>query len=47
MRHGASVVHFDYGRREALRRKQCQELAYFQLPKEIDWSIFEELDLEA
>jgi hypothetical protein len=29
-----------------LRRKQCQELANFELPKEIDWSMFEGLDFE-
>jgi hypothetical protein len=38
LRCSSSNVHSDYGRREALRRKQCQELAYFELPKEIEWS---------
>lgn len=47
MGHGASDDHADYGRREALRRKQCQELAHFELPKEIGWSVFEGLDFEA
>jgi hypothetical protein len=46
MGHGASDVHSDYGRREVLRCKHCLELAYFELPKEINWSIFEGLDLE-
>jgi hypothetical protein len=36
-----------YGERSALRRKQCRELAHFELPKEIDWPMFEELDFEA
>lgn len=47
MGHGARDDHTDYGRREALRRTQCRELARFELPKEIDWSIFEGLDFEA
>ena len=36
-----------YGTRAELRRKQCQELANFDLPKEIEWSMFEGLDFEA
>ena len=47
MGHEANDVHGNYGQQSALRRKQCQELAHFELPKEIDWSIFEGLDFEA
>jgi hypothetical protein len=47
MGHGAKDDHTEYGRREALRRKQCQELAHFALPTEIDWSVFEGLDFES
>ncbi len=47
MGHQSSDPHVDYGTRAELRRKQCQELANFELPKEIDWSMFEGLDFEA
>lgn len=47
MGHRASDPHAGYGMRAELRRKQCQELANFELPKEIDWSMFEGLDFEA
>jgi hypothetical protein len=47
MGHRASDPHAGYGTRAELRRKQCQELANFELPKEIDWSMFERLDFEA
>ncbi|MGY4411306.1 hypothetical protein ACVWW4_003042 [Bradyrhizobium sp. LB7.1] len=47
MGHRASDPHAGYGTRAELRRKQCQELANFDLPKEIDWSMFEGLDFEA
>jgi hypothetical protein len=47
MGHRASDPHAGYGTRAELRRKQCQELANFELPKEIDWSMFEGLDFEA
>jgi hypothetical protein len=47
MGHGGRDDHSDCGRREALRRKQCHELAHFDLPKEIDWSIFDGLDFKA
>lgn len=40
-------VHSNYRERSALRRKPCRELASFDLPKEIDWSMFEGLDFEA
>jgi hypothetical protein len=40
-------VHGNYGEGSALRRKQCQELANFELPKEIDWSMFSFLDFES
>jgi hypothetical protein len=43
----ASDPHAGYGTRAELHRKQCQELANFELPKEIDWSMFEGLDFEA
>ncbi|MBW5435364.1 hypothetical protein FXB41_11405 [Bradyrhizobium canariense] len=46
MGHEANDVHGNYGQQSALRRKQCQELAHFDLPKEIDWSMFEGLDFE-
>ncbi|KAA5595505.1 hypothetical protein [Blastochloris sulfoviridis] len=47
MGHEAQDVHADYGRQSALRRGQCQELAHFDLPEEIDWTMFEGLDFEA
>jgi integrase len=47
MGHESNDVHGIYGERSSLRRKQCQELAHFELPKEIDWSMFEGLDFEA
>ncbi|MGY4499452.1 integrase [Bradyrhizobium sp. GM24.11] len=47
MGHEANDVHGNYGQQSALRRKQCQELAHFELPKEIDWSMFEGLAFEA
>lgn len=47
MGHETSGVHAGYGSRAELRRKQCQELANLELPKEIDWSMFEGLDFEA
>jgi hypothetical protein len=47
MGHRASDPHAGYGTRAELRRKQCQELANFELPKEIEWSMFEGLDFEA
>lgn len=46
MGHEANDVHGNYGQQSALRRKQCQELAHFELPKEIDWSMFNGLDFE-
>ena len=36
MGHRASDPHAGYGTSAELRRKQCQELADFELPKEID-----------
>lgn len=47
MGHQATDPHAGYGMRAELRRKQCQELANFELPREIDWSMFEGLDFEA
>lgn len=47
MGHEANDVHGNYGQQSALRRKQCQELANFELPKEIDWAMFDGLDFEA
>jgi hypothetical protein len=47
MGHRASDPHAGYGTRAELRRKQCQELANLDLPKEIDWSMFAGLDFEA
>lgn len=47
MGHEANDVHGNYGQQSALRRKQCQELAHFELPKEIDWTMFEALDFNA
>jgi hypothetical protein len=47
MGHEPSDVHANYGERDELRRKQCQELANFDLPKAIDWSRFKGLDFEA
>ena len=47
MGHEANDVHGNYGQQSALRRKQCQELAHFELPKEIDWAMFQRLDFEA
>jgi hypothetical protein len=44
MGHQPNDVHSGYGGRAELRRKQCQELARFDLPKEVDWSMFEGLD---
>jgi hypothetical protein len=46
MGHESNDVHGNYGQQSALRRKQCQELAHFELPKEIDWSIFRDLDFD-
>lgn len=40
MGHEANDVHGNYGQQSALRRKQCKELAHFELPKEIDWAMF-------
>ena len=45
--HRASDPHAGYGTRAELRRKQRPELANFELPREIDWSMFEGLDFEA
>lgn len=39
-------VHDSYGQQSAFRRKHCQQLAHFDLPKEIDWSLFDGLDFE-
>lgn len=47
MGHEPADVHANYGQRDELRRKQCQELANFTLPGEIDWKRFEGLDFEA
>jgi len=47
MGHEPADVHSKYGQRDELRRKQCQELAKFALPAEIDWKRFEGLDFEA
>jgi hypothetical protein len=47
MGHQPNDVHSNYGKRAELNRKQCQELAHFELPKQIDWSMFEGLDFEA
>lgn len=47
MGHEANDVHGNYGQQSALRRKQCQELAHFELPKEIDWAMFQRLEFEA
>jgi hypothetical protein len=46
MGHQPNDVHANYGKRAELNRKQCNELAHFELPKEIDWSMFEGLDFE-
>lgn len=46
MGHEPNDVHGNYGDRSALRRKQCQELAHFELPKEIDWGMFNKLNFE-
>jgi hypothetical protein len=43
MGHEANDVHGNYGQQSALRRKQCQELAHFELPtlrashRRVDW----------
>jgi integrase len=47
MGHEANDVHGNYGQQSALRRKQCQELAHFDLPKEIEWSMFDNLNFGA
>ncbi len=47
MGHEPTDVHAKYGQRDELRPKQCQELANFTLPPEINWKRFEGLDLEA
>jgi hypothetical protein len=47
MGHQPSDVHAGYGARVELNRKQCRELAHFELPSEIDWSMFDGLDFEA
>lgn len=46
MGHEANDVHGNYGQQSALRRKQCQELAHFELPTEIDWAMFNGLNFE-
>jgi hypothetical protein len=40
MGHRPSDDHSGYGTRVELNRKQCQELAHFELPGEINWSMF-------
>jgi len=47
--HEPGDVHQGYGERAELRRRQCQEPANFELPKEIEWEkIFNKgLDFEA
>jgi integrase len=47
MGHQPSDDHAGYGARVELNRKQCRELAHFELPTEIDWSMFDGLDFEA
>jgi hypothetical protein len=47
MGHPLNDVHSSYGKRAELNRKQCQELAHFDLPAGIDWSMFDGLDFEA
>jgi integrase len=47
MGHQSSDDHAGYGARVELNRKQCQELAHFELPSEIDWSMFDGLDFDA
>jgi hypothetical protein len=37
--HPLNDVHSNYGKRAELNRKQCQELAHFDLPEGIDWSM--------
>jgi hypothetical protein len=47
MGHQPSDDHSGYGARIELSRKQCHELAHFELPGEIDWSMFDGLDFDA
>jgi hypothetical protein len=47
MGHQPSDDHAGYGARVELNRKQCQELAHFELPTEIKWSMFDGLDFDA
>ena len=47
MGHQPSDDHSGYGARVELNRKQCRELAHFELPGEIDWSMFDGLDFDA
>jgi integrase len=47
MGHHPSDDHSGYGARVELSRKQCHELAHFELPNEIDWSMFDGLDFDA
>jgi integrase len=47
MGHQPSDDHAGYGARVELNRKQCHQLAHFELPAEIDWSMFDGLDFDA
>jgi len=47
MGHQPSDDHSGYGARVELNRKQCRQLAHFELPAEIDWSMFDGLDFDA
>ena len=47
MGHQPSDDHAGYGARVELNRKQCRELAHFELPAEIEWSMFDGLDFDA
>jgi hypothetical protein len=47
MGHRPSDDHSGYGARVELNRKQCHELAHFELPGEINWSMFDGLDFDA
>ena len=47
MGHEIHDVHAGYGKRAELSREQCRQLAYFELPKQIDWAMFDGLDFEA
>jgi hypothetical protein len=47
MGHQPSDDHSGYGARVELNRKQCHQLAHFELPSEIDWSMFDGLDFDA